>query len=94
MEIFSDFADERPLTGDKISVNELLGKEIEVIGYRISDSTKRAGTRCLTLHVRYQEKERVCFTGSSVLIEQTEKYSDHIPFIATIKKIDNFLTFS
>ena len=94
MEKFSDFADERPLTGDKISINDLIGKEIVVKGYRLSDSNKRPGTKCLTLHVDVDGEERVAFTGSAVLIEQIEKYKEHIPFQTTIKKANAFLTFS
>ena len=94
MHRFSDFADERPMTGEKISVNEVIGKEIEVLGYRITDSNKRSGTKCLTLHIRLDGEERVVFTGSYVLMEQVERYQELLPFIASIKKVNNFLTFS
>jgi hypothetical protein len=36
----------------------------------------------------------VLFTGSSVLIEQMEKYKDEVPFLTTIKKVDRYYTFS
>ena len=91
---FSDFADEKPLTGDKVSIQDLLNKEITVKGYRISDSTKRIGTKCLMLQIDFDGEERVCFTGSSVLLEQIQKYSDHIPFETTIKQINKFITFT
>ena len=37
---FSDFAADEinTLTGDKIKIEEILGKEIVVIGYKITDS--------------------------------------------------------
>lgn len=91
---FSDFAEEKPMTGAKISVNEIIGKEITVKGFRVADSSKRSGTKCLTLHIDLDGEERVVFTGSSVLLEQSEKYKDHLPFLATIKRVDSFLTFS
>lgn len=40
MKRFSDFAADEinTLTGDKIKIEEILGKEIVVIGYKITDS--------------------------------------------------------
>ena len=39
MKKFSDFAAENnAMTGDKIKIEEVLGKNIEVTGYKISDS--------------------------------------------------------
>ena len=65
-----------------------------MLGYRITDSNKRSGTKCLTLHIRLDGEERVVFTGSYVLMEQVERYQEQLPFIASIKKVNNFLTFS
>lgn len=94
MHRFSDFAEENPLEGEKISLLELLNKEIEVLAYRISDSKQKSGTQCLTLQIRYEDKLRVLFTGSSVLISQVLKYADELPFQAKIKKINNYFTFA
>lgn len=94
MHRFSDFAEENPLEGEKISLLELLNKEIEVLAYQISDSKQKSGTRCLTLQIRYEDKLRVLFTGSSVLISQVLKYADELPFQAKIKKINNYFTFA
>lgn len=94
MERFSEFAEERDFGGDKISVNDLLGKTIVVKGFRISDSTKRAGTKCLTISLELDGVSKVCFTGSSVLIDQIQRYESHIPFETVIKQVNKFLTFS
>ena len=48
--------------------------------------------KCLTLQVVLDDKKYVLFTGSVVLLEQMEKYQDHLPFIATIQKIDRYYT--
>ena len=48
----------------------------------------------LLLQLEIENKHRVLFTGSDVLIEQMEKYGEQIPFLATIKKIDRFYTLS
>lgn len=38
MQRFSDFAEARPLDGDKISISSILGKEITVLSYKIDHS--------------------------------------------------------
>lgn len=95
MKRFSDFA--KPsgiLTGDKIRINDILGKEIEVIGYKISDSKQKLGTKYLTLQIRVNGQERVLFTGSNILIEQIEQYGHEIPFWTKIERVNRFFTFT
>ena len=94
MHKFSEFADEHPMAGKKIPLAEVLNREIVVKAYRIGPSKKNPGTNCLTLEIETGGEERVIFTGSTVLATQAEKYKDNMPFIATIKKIDNFYTFA
>lgn len=96
MKRFSDFAtNDNVLTGDKIKIEEIVGKEIEVTGYKIKESKykKENQDKVLTLQFKLDNECRVIFTGSSVLIEQIEKYKDEIPFLATIEKINKFYTF-
>jgi len=96
MKRFSDFATEsNAITGDKIKMEEVLDKEIEVVGYKISDSkyTKGKNDKVLTLQFNLAGEGRILFTGSNVLMEQIEKYKDEIPFIATIKRVNKFYTF-
>lgn len=97
MQRFGDFAKEdRPLEGEKRRIDELLNREIIVTGGRIRESKyKDEGRRSyMTLQVEIEEKRFVVFTGSEILINQIEKYRDHIPFIATIVKVDRYYTFS
>ena len=82
------------MTGDKIKISDILGKEIEVIGYKISDSKQKLGTKMLTLQFKLDGEERVLFTGSSVLIEQIEEYGHEIPFLTVIQKVNRFYTFT
>ena len=82
------------MTGDKIKISDILEKEIEVIGYRISDSKQKLGTKMLTLQFKLDGEERVLFTGSSVLIEQIEEYGHEIPFLTVIQKVNRFYTFT
>lgn len=94
MERFHDFAEESgPLDGNKIRIDDILNKELIITGYKIKESKyPKSGPKCLTLQVVLDDKKYVLFTGSVVLLEQMEKYQDHLPFIATIQKIDRYYT--
>ena len=43
--------------------------------------------------VEINGENRVVFTGSNVLIEQAQKYSDHMPFSAKITMVDKYFSF-
>jgi hypothetical protein len=94
MKRFSEFAEESgPLDGNKIRIDDILNKELIITGYKIKESKyPKSGPKCLTLQVVLDDKKYVLFTGSVVLLEQMEKYQDHLPFIATIQKIDRYYT--
>lgn len=97
MERFSDFADEdKPLDGEKRRLDELLNIEIVVTGERVRDSrfAEEGRKRYAQLQVLHGGKHFVVFTGSTVLIQQIEKYRDHIPFATIIRKVDRYYTFS
>ena len=98
MERFSEFAKENIfLDGDKTKIDDVLNQEIEVVDYRIKDSkfSKNNSGKYLAIQFkRNGDQLQIIFTGSDVLIEQMEKYSDHIPFLVTIKKINRYYTFS
>ncbi len=93
---FSDFAEETtPLDGDKVKIDVILNREIMVTGFKISSSKyKENSQRCMTLQFEMEEARRVIFTGSSVMIEQVERYKNHIPFLTVIKKVDRYYTLS
>ena len=48
----------------------------------------------MTLQFKLNREEKILFTGSKVLMNQIEKYKDELPFIAIIKKINKFYTFT
>jgi hypothetical protein len=94
---FCDFANEPTvLDGSKITMANILNKEILIIGYRVATSKYNTanGNKYLTLHIELEGIHYILFTGSIVLIEQIEKYKDEIPFLTTIKQIDRYYTFS
>lgn len=93
---FGDFADDyHMLDGDKVSLNDIFNREIEVLAVKVSQSKfgKNKSGSCLTLQFIFPEspnERKVAFTGSDVLIEQSLKYQDEVPFLTVIKKIDKF----
>ena len=92
---FSDFAAPNTvMDGDKIKIDDVLGKEIEVIAYKITDSKFKKDEKCLKLQFILEGEKRVLFTGSNVLIEQCVAYEDKMPFLAVIIKVDKYFTFS
>jgi len=93
---FSSFAkDALPMPGKKKHIDDVLGKEIKIMDYRITRSNKRENTDCLRLQF-VDEFGEVCilFTGSSVLLDQIQQYKDKLPFNAIIIKIDKYYSFS
>jgi len=94
---FSDFAQESmPLEGDKLKLDDVVNREITVLGFRVKEShfKKENCEKCLTVQLQIGDKVHVMFTGSNVLRDQIDKYKNKIPFITTIKKIDRYYTFT
>lgn len=95
MKKFSDFAKEETIIdGDKVKIESIIDKEIEVLGYKLTNSKYKPTEQCLTIHFKIDGETHVVFTGSSVLIEQCEQYKDEMPFFATIKRVNKHYTFS
>lgn len=86
---FSDFSEEEAgLEGDKKKIEDILNKEILVVGYRIGKSKYR-DKDYLTLQFENGGNKYVVFTGSEVLTKQAQKYEEKMPFHTTIKKLNN-----
>jgi len=97
MKKFSDFAtEETPLIGDKVKIETIIGKEISIIGYRITDSKfkERNHGKCITIQFSIDDTQKIFFTGSEVLMNQIEKYKEEIPFLTTIIKNQRYYTFT
>jgi hypothetical protein len=97
MRKFSDFADDPYiLDGEKIRIDDVLNQELTVLGFSVKGSkfSKNKSGNYLTLQVQIKNEKRIVFTGSDVLIGQLEKYREHLPFEATVKKVDRFYTLS
>jgi hypothetical protein len=96
---FSDFAEkeEMVLDGEKVRIDSILNKEIIIHAFKVRQSKfERGCNKCATVqfYEENDERKRIFFTGSSVIISMLEKYSDKLPFITMVKKIDKYYTFS
>lgn len=92
MKTFKDFGitpASPSFTGDKIEIYNILNKEIIVNDHKIEPSKypeKGNGNR-LTLQIKIDEKDRVVFTGSVILMDMIQKVNkEDFPFTATIIK--------
>lgn len=94
MQKFSEFAmDKVPFEGNKISINDLCGREISVHNYHIKNSKFKEGLYA-EVQVMVDGEWRVFFTGSKVIRDQLERYRDKLPFVTTIKLVGKYYTFS
>ena len=85
----------KQFSGKKIDVDDVLNIEIIVHGFEIKDSTKKAGTKYLTLQIEKEENKRVLFTGSNNLMDVISQIpNDKFPFKTTIIKQDRGLEFT
>ena len=89
MKKFGDFAEETVLDGDKISITDVINKEITLLNYRVKESKLKDGNY-LTLQIEKEASKYVIFTGSGVLIDQVERYKEELPFLTTIRKINKY----
>ncbi|ANF51726.1 hypothetical protein A0O34_14975 [Chryseobacterium glaciei] len=86
---------ENTFIGKKIEIDDILNIEVIIHGFEIKDSTKKAGTKYLTLQVEKEENKRVVFTGSKNLMDLISQVpEDKFPFKTTIKKNDKRLLFT
>lgn len=99
MKQFKDFGIKptlQSLTGDKIKIDRILNREIEVYDFRIEDSKFGNGSsKCLYLQIGIGETKHVVFTGSTVLIQLIEQVpKSEFPFKTTIIKENDRFEFS
>lgn len=85
----------RAFVGDKFKIDRLLNREIAVLHYKIEDSKKKEGTKCLYLQVKMGDQTGVLFTGASALMEAIRQISqENFPFTTTIVKENDRYEFS
>lgn len=94
MKKFSEIAkDDIHLAGDKMSLQDIIGKQITITGYKITKS-KFKEDNYAAIQFELNDEQHVTFTGATVLIEQLKKYGEQIPFETTIKRLGKFYSFT
>lgn len=97
MKRFRDFANSESnnMSGDKMRMLDILGKEFIFLAYRLMPSKAVEGRECLQLQFKENNEaaEKIVFTNSTVLIRQCWEYTDEFPFIATIVRHGRYYTF-
>lgn len=85
----------RAFTGEKIKLDRILNKEVTVLHFKIEDSSKKPGTKCLWIQLEVDGVKRVNFTGAQALIEAIQKVPEaNFPFKTTIVKENDRVEFS
>jgi len=76
------------LDGKKKKIEEIIGKPIFVLAYRVKKSkyADKSGD-CLTIQYEFEGERYVSFSGSVVLLKQLEECKDELPLEATIEKV-------
>lgn len=89
MNQFKDFGiktQTKGLAGEKIKINKILNRQINVKDFKIECSKFEKGNgKCLHIQIELEGEDRIIFTGSGALIEQIEMVpKDKFPFQTTI----------
>jgi len=97
MKNFKDLGISKPsinsMVGEKIKVDRILNKEIEVLKFSISESKYNGSL--LTMQIKTNNELRIVFTGSTGLIDQIKQVkNEDYPFKTTIVKENEFYEFN
>lgn len=77
MKKFREIAkDDIHLAGEKINLQDIVGKPIVVTGYKITKSRFKEDNY-LAIQYDLEGEQHVTFTGATVLIEQLKKYGEN-----------------
>ena len=101
---YGDLADYKPLDGEKLKLQDVVGKPIIVTNHRITKSkySSRGTEYCTTIQFYFEDDETqkmyVIFTGSNVLKDQIASIEDKIvegqAFKTVIQTIGNYHSFT
>ena len=78
--------------GPKISVMDLIGKQIVFIDYVIIESHfKRYGDEICKVQIELNDEKRIFFTSSKNIRKTLEVFKDKLPRVGTIERDDRSL---
>lgn len=75
--------------GDKIEIYNVMNREIIVNKFKIEPSKypEKGNGKRLTLQIIYEDRDRIVFTGSGILMDMVAKVQEEdFPFTTTIVK--------
>ncbi len=76
-----------------MGVEDVLNKEILITAFKAGQRSQfKEEGHYTTVQFEIEGEKHVLFTGSQVLTDQLERYQEHLPFIATIRKINRYYT--
>ena len=93
---FKDFADEDErggLEGEKVSIKDILDKEILITAFQFRQSHYYGGDYMI-LQFQNGNGLQVVFTATEVVKKQLERHKDQLPFYGTIIKKNRYYTLS
>ena len=84
------------LEGDKLTVSDIINKEIILLAYRQIPSKIKEASFCIQMQFKFPENDKlyIAFTNSKVLRSLLEEVKEEIPFLVTIKKERNYYIFA
>lgn len=84
----TDIVPEDILKGNFVSIDDILGQEVEILDIKWADSTFKEDEQYLTLTINVEEEERKLNTGASRILE-VFKHIDvaDLPFYAKFEKV-------
>jgi RNA-directed DNA polymerase len=83
------------MQGEKIKISKLLGKEITVKNFKLTDSKFENAKHCLSIQIELAGENKVIFTGSQYLLKQIEQVGkDNFPFETVIENINDTYQFT
>ncbi len=100
MKLFSELGikvDQIPMAGEKIKINRVVNKQIEVVDFELNSSkfNSESGHKCLKLQIRFENELRVVFTGATMLVQAISKIEKtNLPFMTIIVENNGFYTFT
>ena len=100
MKLFSELGvkvEAAPMTGEKIKINRVLNKAVEVIDFELNTSkfNQERSRKCLKLQIKFEDELRVIFTGSSMLVNAISMVDKKdLPFQTTIIETNGFYQFT
>lgn len=75
-----------------MGIDDVLNQEVLILDFKRGQSKFKENAQYTTVQFEMGGETHVLFTGSEVISDQLERYKEHLPFVATIRKINRYYT--